>query len=78
MVVVVGGGRLLEVIDWAPVVRLSWMSPKDLPIHQMVHTREERLPDGQHCFWATPADVWNVTFPKPIHECLSFCTLQQL
>lgn len=65
-------------IDWAPVVRLSWMSSKDLPIHQMVHTQEERLPDGQYYFWATPADVWTTTFLKPLHVCSSFCTLSEL
>ena len=65
-------------IDWVPVVRLSWMSSKDLPIHQMVHTQEERLPDGQYCFWVTPADVWKATFPKPLHVCLSFATIWEL
>lgn len=30
------------------------------PIHHIVQTQEELLPDGQHCSWATLADVWRI------------------
>lgn len=46
------------VIDWVPVGGLNWTSYRDTPIHHIVQTQEELLPDGQHCSWATLADVW--------------------
>lgn len=36
-------------IDWVVVGELSWTSKRALPIHQVIQTQEELLPDGQHC-----------------------------